>query len=105
MFAHNEIVTRAIRELFDAQMAYLNHVTHAVMDVGVRTSEQQVDTMKTLLANATVATRQCLFTSNTHGWLTPAPQDRITGQLSLAAPPAGAPAATAPDSIMAVGLE
>lgn len=71
MFATQEHFSRATHELFDAQATFLTHVFNASMDAGLTAAEQHVESLKTLLASATVATRQWLTASNTGGWTTP----------------------------------
>lgn len=71
MFATQEHFSRAAQDLFDAQAAFLTHVINASMDAGMTAAEQNVESLKTMLASATVATRQWLTASNTRGWTTP----------------------------------
>lgn len=96
MFSNYEHFLQATRNLFDAQVAFATNVVHAVLDAGVNAAELNVEAIKSLLATATVATRQWLVAGAVDDWLTPVPQRHNDGQLVLAALPDSARAAIAP---------
>lgn len=88
-----------MRELFDAHAGMFERSVHAAMDAGVSATEVNVDSIRTLLASATVATRQWQFAGGASNWLTPVPRDAwqfaFFGRPQLAAPPQGAASGTA----------
>lgn len=73
MFATQEHLSRATHDLFDAQTAFFSHVFTASMDAGLAAAEQNVEAMKAMLANATVATRQWLTAGSKGIRMTPVP--------------------------------
>lgn len=101
MFSNYEHFSRAARDLFDAQITFGTTVFHAVMDAGVNATELNVDAVKTLLATATVATRQLLSAGTTKDWLTPVALHGNYGQLELAALPVSVRPPAVPDAGMA----
>ena len=101
MFAATDHVSPASLEMFETQMALMTQFVHAVMDVAVCASEQQVDAMRALFASATVASRQWLTAGGAADWSAAVPQhvqQVLLGRLPLAAPPVGAPGASGPDA-------
>ncbi|RSZ59268.1 hypothetical protein HF313_02390 [Massilia atriviolacea] len=88
-----------MRELFDAHAGMFERSVQAAMDAGVSAAQVNVDSIRTLLASATVATRQWQVAGGASNWLTPVPRDAwqfaIFGRPRLAAPPAGAAPETA----------
>jgi hypothetical protein len=101
MFSNPETLSRATRDLFDAQMAFFTQLVQSATDLGVNATEHHVDAMKTLLATATVDTRQWLNGGSAGDWMTPVPQFARQGRLTLAAPPAGARAMGVPQPVTA----
>ncbi|NHZ78063.1 hypothetical protein F2P44_01955 [Massilia sp. CCM 8695] len=99
MFSSSDLLFRSMRELFDTQAGMYQRSVHAAMDAGVSAAEVNVDSIRTLLATATVATRQWQCVGGASNWLTPVPRDAwqfaIFGRPLLAAPPAGAQPGTA----------
>jgi hypothetical protein len=59
MLSTSETFSRASRDLLDAQLACFANLVQALMDDGVNATQRNVDAIKTLLATATVASRQC----------------------------------------------
>lgn len=99
MFSSSDPFFRSMRELFDAHAGMLERSVHAGMDACMSAAEVNVDSIRTLLATATVATRQWHCAGGASNWLTPVPRDAwqlaFFGRPQLAAPPAGAAPATA----------
>ncbi|MES3025348.1 MAG: hypothetical protein V4857_27550 [Pseudomonadota bacterium] len=95
MFSTYEQLLQASRDLFDAQMALFTDSVNALMDAGVNAAELQAEAVKTLMATATVATRQWFITNKTNDWLTPVAHLVNDGQLELAALPGNAHASAA----------
>lgn len=91
MFFSSERLARAGHELLEAQSAFVVSMIDAWTEVGVSATERNVETVKTLLATATVATRQ---------WLTGGLADRDRPLLSAldagARPPAAGAEGMAP---------
>jgi hypothetical protein len=73
MLITTEYFSRTARDLLDIQMACLDYTVHAMMDGGVSATERNVDAIKTLVATATVATRQWLVAGAAGGCSTPLP--------------------------------
>ncbi|PWF44735.1 hypothetical protein C7C56_018940 [Massilia glaciei] len=89
--------------MFDAQVAFFTDSVHALVDAGVNAAELQAEAVKTLMATATVATRQWFMTSKTNDWLTPVAHLVNDGQLELAALPGNARAPAPPENKTAAG--
>lgn len=107
MFSSSDPFFRSMRELFDTQAAMYQRSVHAAMDAGVSATQVNVDSIRTLLATATVAIRQWQCAGGASNWLTPVPRDAwqfaIFGRPQLAAPPAGAASGTADGTALAEG--
>jgi hypothetical protein len=99
MFSSSDPFFRSMRELFDTQAGMYQRSVHAAMDAGVSATEVNVDSIRTLLATATVATRQWQCAGGASNWLTPVPRDAwqfaFFGRPQLAAPPAATEPGTA----------
>jgi hypothetical protein len=96
-----------MRELFDAHAGMYQRSVHAAVDASVSATEVNVDSIRTLLASATVATRQWQGAGGASNWLTPVPRDAwqfaFFGRPLLAAPLAGAASGTATGTGLAEG--
>ena len=86
MFSSAEFIARAFRDLFETQAGFYARNVHAAMDAGVTATELNIDSIKTLLATSTVATRQWCWEGGVGNWLAP---DLLSLSQSLQfAPPA-----------------
>jgi hypothetical protein len=99
MFSSSDPFFRPVRELFDAHAGMYQRSVQAAMDAAVSAVEVNVDSIRTLLASATVATRQWQYAGGASNWLTPVPREAwqfaFFGRPLLAAPPAGVAPGTA----------
>lgn len=99
MFSSSDPFFRSMRELFDAHAGMLERSVHDGMEACVSAAEVNVDSIRTLLASATVATRQWQYAGGASNWLTPVPRDAwqfaFFGRPLLAVPPAGVAPGTA----------
>ncbi len=86
MFSSSDHFARACRELYETQAGLYARSVHAAMDAGVSATERNIDSIKTLLATSTVATRQWCWAGGVGNWLAP---DLLSFSQSLQfAPPA-----------------
>ena len=90
MISHSEQFARVSHAFVSNQIALYTHSVEALVDAGAEAAGSNVDTLRTILARSTVATRQWLGAGGAYDWLSLVPHQSHLGWASLPALPASA---------------